>query len=207
MSYLNQVYNTCHTITGLYEQLRCQNTIEKDGFYYPDNPFVKDPNIALGLTVSISGENYGFEKDGNTQHSEWQSRVDKCIHILITSRHNVFVKVCDLNDGSTPQFTIKEDKLDGWVNTSNHDSCWRTDGIQSLLVDIAANATEHCTNSTPVEHRRICDIDVDLVGLNLGSLFNLYRITHEMDDQSKSGHGRKLTSIKKLKTVISFEEE
>jgi len=87
--------------------------------------------------------NYGYEKNGSTHHKEWDKRYQRTIHILVTQRHQVFVAV------THPREDVE---ISNWVNSSNHDSCWKSDGL-NIFEKVAWDAYEHCFAFMPDEHR------------------------------------------------------
>jgi len=56
-------------------------------------------------------------------------RLIRNYEIIVTDHHNVFVK---WNEGFPPP-SVQSPSPEGFENTSNHDSCWRSDGFSSLF--------------------------------------------------------------------------
>jgi hypothetical protein len=198
-------YNFAAAIANIYDQVRRQNMIrDESGRLYADNDFVKDYSVALYLVLTVSAENNGYEIDGNTHHPEWQRRFRKEMHFLITGDHRVFLAIVD---GKT--FGLKDIPLESWKNTSNHDSCWRTDGVQSPITKMMFDAWEHCFGHMPKEHLheklRSSGINMEL-GDGGGEVIRFVRIKHQGVSHEDTYH-RKITSVKKLVPVITFKEE
>lgn len=198
-------YNFAAAITNIYDQVRRQNMVQDEsGRYYADNDFVKDCNVALHLVLTVSAENGGYEIDGNTNHPEWRRSFRKEMHFLITGDHRVFLAIVN---GKT--FGLKDIPLESWKNTSNHDSCWRTDGVQSPITKMMFDAWEHCFSHMPKKHLReqlrSSGVEMELEEGG-GEVIRFVRIKHEAESREDTYH-RKITSVKKLVPVIAFKEE
>jgi hypothetical protein len=199
-------YNFAKAIANIYDQVRRQNMVfcKEDKRLYADNDFVKDYSVALYLVLVVSAENNGYEIDGNTPRPEWKRHFRKEMHFLITGDHRVFLAIVD---GKT--FGLKDIPLKSWKNTSNHDSCWRTDGVQSPITTMMFDAWKHCFSHMPEEHLReklrSSGVEMELDD-SCDEVIRFVRIKHTAVDISDTYH-RKITSVKKLTPVITFKEE
>lgn len=199
-------YNFADAISNIYDQVRRQNMVlcKEDKRYYADNDFVKDYSVALHLVLVVSAENSGYEIDGNTRRPEWRRHFRKEMHFLITGDHRVFLAIVN-----GKAFGLKDIPLESWKNTSNHDSCWRSDGVQSPITAMMFEAWEHCFSHMPKEHlhEKLRSSGVDMVlDESGGEVIRFVRIKHEANDHEDTYH-RKITSVKKLTPVITFKEE
>lgn len=104
------------------------------------------PNIAMHFQVRVDVSNFGYEKDGSTHHKEWERSFYRVIHVLVTARHRCYVAV------STNEFDVTRIPATDWKNTSNHDSCWHSDGLR-VIHNVMNEAWEHCWSHIPEEHR------------------------------------------------------
>ena len=51
--------------------------------YYRETCF--NENQGIHFCISVDSECYGYEKDGNTHHPEWENRAQKYYHIIIVT--------------------------------------------------------------------------------------------------------------------------
>lgn len=146
--------------------------------------------------IEIEGRNFGYEKDGNTFHEEWRKFEHKFVHVLIIRPHNVFIAVSDSSD--TPEH-------EDFENTSNHDSCWRTDGFHKIGVatwDIYKDIYEN----TPDEHRPIplaanMDFWLSHHWLGIGDVFKFVKVKMKYEGNSYKYHLESLEVVKKTITL------
>lgn len=173
------------------------NTKQQPGgkFYYGDNDYSNSSTAALYFCVNVSAENYGYEKDGSTHHPEWEANFNKYVHILVTSKDNVFVAFTD--DRKSPENI----PIESWKNTSNHDSCWFGDGVESYVDEAVKQADEFVNGHVPKEH---ANNSVDVCFEDIGSnIFSFYDIIHV----SVQNGWRKIMSIKPLVFNFSLKEK
>lgn len=77
------------------------------------------------IPLEISCSNHGFDRNG-LYHGNWkQTNSVRFLHILILSSRKVFVSVARNYQHGIP-------KPEMFNNTSNHDSCWRSDGLNEV---------------------------------------------------------------------------
>ena len=195
--------------TAMYEMLAHAHGTRVNGeknFHNPNalnlvGPF-EDHDIGIHVCFSIDIEQYGYEKDGNTHHPEWQGRSQKCVHYIMLRYHRIFMAVVDTYDPTKVE-------LKDWINTSNHDSCWRSDGVQREARKAFIEAHETAYANTPDENTPppILSSDCAEIGLRWhgNTPFEYVRVKHEAIDQKNTYH-RKLTEITKLR-IKSIELE
>ena len=95
--------------------------LKRDDYVTKDYRVVSRHGVVLRLNLSASS----YEDEGS-YHASRQ------LVILCTGNTSVFVAVAP-PDGR--YFGWQDVPKEAWKNTSNHDSCWRSDGIQSPITD------------------------------------------------------------------------
>ena len=152
-------------------------------------------NEGIYFIVKLDGESSGFEKDGNTCHPEWQIRVIKYFHIIFLSNRNVFICISD---------TEKMPKPNDWVNTSNHESCFRTDGVRDLI-NLYFEINNQIFEKTDEEHREppiMGNVELSLHhGWIHGPVFKFVEVEKE---RLADGYHSKLVSINEIQKTITF---
>ena len=120
-----------------------------DSFYLSDSPFELPSNlckdVGMYFCLELSADNHGYENDGTTYHPEWEAHAHKYYHVIVLSGRRVYILVSE-------NAFLKDLNPKDFKNTSNHDSCWRSDGFGDLgkvLNDIFAKAYSHI----PREHQ------------------------------------------------------
>jgi len=182
-----RIMSPASIIVGLVEQL-CNRQILLTAF--PEN-------TGLLFTLQIRCENYGYEKDGKTHHPEWESIYNKYLHIIVINCHHVFISESDSWD-------YRDSPLESFKNTSNHDSCWKSDGFQLIFKHYFA-AAKNCWDHVPKEHSRppiFSEVEGSLTPL-LRKPFKMVRVTKK---RLEDGYFCELTSIKELKFTINVED-
>lgn len=101
-------------IVGLYQQMLESGALDWD-----------KPNLALRFNIKIAVSHNGYLKDGNTYVEAYDKREVIYFSIIVTARHRVYVA------SSTENCRFEFEPKD-FVNTSNHDSCWKSDGLSEL---------------------------------------------------------------------------
>lgn len=104
------------------------------------------PDVAMHFQVRIDVDNHGYENNGNTFHPEWVRSYHRIVHVLVTARHRCYVAV------THGVAHVTEVLPSHWVNTSNHDSCWHSDGLQ-VFHRTFMEAWDHCWSHMPKEHQ------------------------------------------------------
>jgi len=133
------------------------NNLNRQPLFTHDPPLEDDGRAALAMTffVNLYVTNGGYERDGNTYHPEWERTYRKDLVVIITQYKQVFIgELISRNKYLFVDRRALEHHLDQFEfdNTSNHDSCWRSDGlakIDSILYD----GYKHCFEHVPEEHR------------------------------------------------------
>ncbi|MFO7819747.1 MAG: hypothetical protein R6V17_05855 [Halanaerobacter sp.] len=155
-----------------------------------------DPSLAMFFRVTLSIHNYGYEKDGNTPHPEWRCAFYRDISIIITARYRVFVAI----DDAKPT----EERIDPgkFQNTSNHDSCWKSDGLACIWQTIM-QGYDFCFAHVPKEHRPIPSEMPLHLGLGRTPFFYDPISFVRVEFEGEKG----LKSIKPLKFKIEIQDE
>jgi hypothetical protein len=147
-----------------------------------------DSKYGMAFMLDLYCENHGYEKDGNTHHPEWKRNYRKNIHVIILRPRMVFIAVTD----ETHLELVPPSEFN---NTSNHDSCWRTDGLR-LLREESWRAYNHCYDHMPEEHKPLIGLstlDMDIAQV-FGKPMRFVRVEHKpLNDDS---YHRELTEIK-----------
>lgn len=202
-------YDISSIIVRLCEQFFNQHTIrvvgdraERD---FSENPFAQDRDLGLHFEVRVECHNCGYsEKD---EHVDGLERsFYKSLHFIIVNRHNVFLSTHPL-DGSLQYSPLP---LDSWKNTSNHDSCYRSDGIESHITQAYFEAAEFCWGEKTLKkeglekHARAPkNAEVRMkIGASLGdSIFDVVRVKRE---RLPDGYRQKLTSVEKVQVLVKI---
>ena len=128
-------------------------------------------------------------------------------HFIITAYKNVFF-ACEKVNGF-PVMDWRLIPLDKWHNTSNHDTCWRTDGFRKLY-EKDWECFEKAHANVPSEHKPSYNNahQFNRIGTGIAAhkFVNFVEIEHEALDSRNSYH-RKITSIKELKAKLVLVEE
>lgn len=177
-------YMVINTINTLYEQIVRYNP-----------RFSFDEGIYF--VCKVDSECYGYEDDGNTKHEEWCGRSVKWFHAIILNNNQVFTNVSD-------DFPIFDEiPQDGWTNTSNHDSCWRSgcDKLTSIGFDTWDEAHKNC----PEQYRPATKDDGLHFDLSHGisKLFKLVEVEKEsVYDKNTFGYHNKITKVEEIKKTV-----
>ena len=87
--------------------------------YIGGRSFLHMKRKGLLFNIDLSCECDGYDKQGNLHH-EWV-KYERCnITIIVAKPHNVFVNL------------LNTKQIEDYKNTSNHNSCWRHDGLSSI---------------------------------------------------------------------------
>lgn len=157
-------------------------------------------DLGLLFEVEISAENFGYEKDGNTHHEEWERRFFAVLEIVVTARHEVFVRrhgnPVSMSKGAGP-----------WVNTSNHDSCWRSDGLRQIW-ETLVEAHEHCWSHMPEQHAKSMNEMHTHCNVN-GGVFSkgavqFVRVKSQPGDGTR--YGRDLVEVRRVGFKVIVED-
>lgn len=83
----------------------------------------ENPNLAQLFRVNMRVSHSGYVQDN--YYKELDRTENAVMSIVITGRHRVYV-------ARHADYRQAIPEVDLFVNTSNHDSCWRTDGLQPI---------------------------------------------------------------------------
>lgn len=84
-------------------------------------PEASRDGICFELQLEVSDPNKDYDSPGSRSISRF--------FVMFTSNVSVYVADVTNEDYSVTPFTLDPQQ---WENTSNHDSCWRTDGLRFL---------------------------------------------------------------------------
>lgn len=162
---------------------------------------VKQLSGQLGIyfNLFIRCDNFGFEKDGNTYHPEWEKCKRLYAHVIILRSRKVFIAVSEEHNRNKIPLT-------DFVNTSNHDSCWR-EGFDSIKIAVG-DAYDFCYENSdiPEEHKtpiKDANIYIDFNSLFSNKIVNLVEVKYEIDEDKRQGW-YKLTSVKDIGFSINI---
>lgn len=169
-------------------------------------------DYAMYFQIEMRADNHGYEQDGSTFHKEWEATSVRMIHIIITRGRRVYVYVDELLDLPN-KYDLRTGDPTVFKNESNHDSCWRSDGLSVITSTYFEVCSEVWPDTIPEPHRR-CPRDTDvyatLVPLFGGTRlpFQFVKITRgplPNDDRSNSGYFDQLTKIERVPFKIVLE--
>ena len=154
-------------------------------------------NEGICFCIKVDAECYGYEKDGNTHHEEWEGRDIKYMYIMILRGNQVFTNISSDFSSSIPTL--------GWKNTSNHDSCWR--GGSDELVGLCFDCWDEAFYNCPKKARPSTKNEGLRVALGFGLIeqpFKLVEVTKEPDlSIDDTGYHKKILSVKEIhKTIV-----
>lgn len=137
----NPLVNVKDVIKNFYEQFIDNTNI--------DSPF--KPNQGVVFSIHLSHIHHGYNKDGSEHFDGWEGSSMSIVYILITANKNVFYANHKDEKG---QIVLDYNLIPAskWVNTSNHDSCWHTDGFSQLSQD-DFKIYEEANKNVPLEFR------------------------------------------------------
>ncbi len=151
------------------------------------------------FTLFIRCHNLGYEKDGNTYHQEWEKEKKFYAHVVILRSRKVFIALS------------KEDRIDkipltDFVNTSNHDSCWRY-GFDEILKAIGG-AYDFCYDNPDIPEEHKTDIKDAGIYVEFNTLFghkilNLVEVKFTNNKDKGQGYYN-LTSVKDVSFSVTL---
>lgn len=175
-------YMVINIMNALYEE----HVLYKDAF---------DNNEGMIFNITISSECLGFEKDGMTRHREWRGHSIRQVYIILLQNHQVFVHVSTTTHGIPGKFP-----QNGWKNTSNHNSCWRS-GCD-IITDLGFKCWDEAFAKCPEEHRHYpkdCDTRFDMNFGVLGPIFKTVRVEKKLCDD---GYHYEITKVEEIKSKL-----
>ena len=87
--------------------------------YLDDNSFSQVKRKGVLFNIDLACECNGYDNKGN-KHYEWVKHERHNIAVIVAKPHNVYVNLSNTKS------------VADYKNTSNHDSCWRHDGLSSI---------------------------------------------------------------------------
>ena len=88
--------------------------------YLDDNSFSQVKRKGVLFNIDLACECNGYDNKGNMHH-EWAKYERHNIAVIVAKPHNVYVNLSNTKS------------VADYKNTSNHDSCWRHDGLSLIL--------------------------------------------------------------------------
>jgi len=201
-------------IVALFEQFREMNPIYgnfegRTLLDRIDNPFIRDRTLGMYFPVEVTCDNYGYENDGHTRRPELERHYRKFLHYIVLSGRRVYVAVSDAG-------RLEDVPVGLFENTSNHDSCWRQDGVQRKLFEVYIEAAHHCYNFDELpKHLRkppIAAIAADVQGrmgrpLFADNLIQFVRVERGPYVDENHRYLDTIKSVKKVKFNFTITEE
>lgn len=168
---------------------------------------IPDPyrsGLGLLFNVEINIDNHGYEQDGSTHHADWERSFYRSLLFVVTARHEVFLRTRNHPGMSTDE---PHGATGLWQNTSNHDSCWRSDGLRPVW-ETLCEGHAHCWAHVPEPHQASMNTMHTHCHVNTGpfsrGLIHLVRVVTEADP-ARSGW-RRLTSLQNAPFRLVLEE-
>lgn len=178
-------------VTSLYDKLR--GLLSCECYEYG-----RHRATALVVSFDVSFSHHGFGPDGNTPHEYGERHLRKYVHFVLTGNVHVWCY-------TGPEWDIDRISPDEWHNTSNHDSCWRSDGINTPLSQLYFESCDYVQQHLP-ERLQKCPHDVSkyiAAGRFLGEdLFDFVQI--EFQKSETDDYGYDITAMKPLDTKLSL---
>lgn len=162
-------------------------------------------DLGLYFHVEVQLENFGYERDSTTFHEDWARSFYRSLHFVVTARHQVYLfKTEDpVSALDTPLDPAQ------WVNTSCHDSCWRSDGLRAIW-ETLREAHEFCWGHIPEAHRRSMPEANYHCSVNSGvfsrGLIQLVHVRSEADPAQTFSGSRRLTALSKASFTLSIQK-
>jgi hypothetical protein len=170
---------TDNLLSTLWDSLRPQR---------PDR-FGDSQHGEVGLLVTLDLRLSHYANGGDEYHR------NALVHTVFTANTSVFYH-------TSRDFERWEEVIpEGWANTSNHDSCWRTDGLRGLHLlhgTLCAEMNEEITGHgysalAPREFNQFCSL-----GALVGKPWCYVQVAHERIPEEN--HKRRVLSIRNLET-------
>ena len=180
-----KAYTVINIMNGLFEQL----------IRYKDN---FSTNEGIAFCCEVRSECHGYEHDGMTHHEEWRGFCLMYFYAMFINPQSVFIQERKEKCSSVPKT--------GWVNSSNHDSCWR-EGTQDLTY-LGFNCWDMAHRNCPKEFRpktRDEGLDFSLRWGILGPVFKTVRVEKTL---MEDGYHWRITNVKEIKnSLINLNDE
>jgi hypothetical protein len=127
------------------------------------------------------------------------NRSQQMFFVLCGHRHVWVAK--EPADNENRWFNWKTIPMDQWDNTSNHDSCWRTDGLDSPISQVYFEMAESI-NAELGEEKSVAPKDMsDHTYFGLGSPFESIYVTHGKDPKDRNSYRRHIVGIEPIVKV------
>jgi len=154
-------------------------------------------------------ENNGIQRSAmvfqiNAEISKYTEELDahsyRNIFLLFCGNTSVWIASQDPREDENRWHSVQCVPLDAWENTSNHDSCWRSDGLDSPLSCIYFDMCDEANEQLP-EKDQCAPINMSQHNrfgtFGLGNVFEHVNVTHVGADRNDSYH-RKVISVERV---------
>jgi len=178
-----------------------------ESFIINKYPSIREKNGAITVKglyfkIVVRCDNYGYDKN-DEYHEDWYMDERRVMHFIVTSNYNVFLAVTDFSEGHAIPAPEK------FKNTSNHNSCWRSDGFSDVH-SVGYDLWKMCwvRPEIPEDKRKNMRESVHYsASYILSELFKPVEISHvALDDENSFGYHRKIVNITKKKATYIIED-
>jgi len=156
--------------------------------YMKNDGSIKRPGLVFQINANIF--KYIDDQEGHSYRN---------IFIVFCGGTNVFIASQNTTTAENRWHGISSVPLDAWENTSNHDSCWRSDGLDSPLSNIYFEMCKEVNEHLPKDCK--CP-PIEMTSLNnfgtfgLGDVFQRVTVTHAADKDDS--YRRKIVNIERV---------
>lgn len=181
-------YPTTNTLIKLYEML-----VDQRYQTFFNKKIIEDNELALYACIEVSCNNFGYERDGNTYHEEWEAFARYYLHFIIHKHHRVYQAV------TTERVNFKKLNSLEWTNISNHDSCYKS-SIESEVSKYYFKAHEVCWEPVEKKHSLSpaeADINVSLHDL-FSPLFRFITVKRKALPETSDNYRDTITNIEEF---------
>lgn len=177
-------------IVGQWEQFFGHRGLVKDAY---------STDLGLRFEVEIDVRNFGFEQDGNTHHDAWRREFLAVLEIVITARHEVFVR-------RHSDLVARSKDAGEWLNTSNHDSCWREDGLRPIW-EALVEGHKHCWSHMPAQHSKSMNEMTRDCNVNGGPFSKgAIQFVRVKTEAGEGGRRRRIVHVKPVGFSVNIED-
>ncbi len=190
-------YTALRVVKNVIEQLSEQLIISR--FRNDFGAYDLDTGVpALRFHICISADNLGYDVNG-VHHKKWANQERIYVTVIVTGNHKVFIAKTDC-------FNVSDVKPTDFKNTSNHNSCWKSDGLSDLHSMFSEVSDKYFINVPKEERASLQNGTEVFFGLSIGQykLFDFVHVKY-IDEDDSDTYWKKLTEITKSDATITFE--
>jgi len=159
--------------------------------YLYDTGNMKRVGLMFHITASVA--KYSNDKD--------TVETSRNIFFLLCGNTNVWIAEQDPHKEERRWGGINSIPLDAWKNTSNHDSCWRSDGVESPLSQIYFDMCDEVNRQLP-EEDRVAPKDLSMFNtFGFGDIVKHVTIVHAAVEPTDT-YRRKIVEVEKTEPKI-----